>query len=210
MRVWIVGLVCALVGGGAFCVGAKQGAWLAACGGAALLIASIAYVVRPGRRSLGLVELCWGGFIIANAIQSGHGIDFATAYSSGQSVAVILGGILVIAGVINLIRSPRSPVVLAPEAHEGWRFADAPNTAVFSTKGVTQGREPILFVTHDAEDGEWQFLGARGAAEDEASLVALSTIVKLDRTVAELADLPLGFVARRDSASAPWRRSRNA
>ena len=87
-----------------------------------------------------------------------------------------------------------------------WPFADKPNVAVFTTKGVVSGHDPILFVSHDAEDGAWQFHGAGETAEDDASIVALSTILRRDATIAELADLPFGWTARRESADAPWRR----
>jgi hypothetical protein len=37
-------------------------------------------------------------------------------------------------------------------------------------------------------------------------VVALSTIVALDRSVEGLADLPRGWIARRDAAFSPWQR----
>lgn len=91
---------------------------------------------------------------------------------------------------------------------DAWAFADAPNTAVYSIKGVTSGAEPILFVSHDLEDGGWQFFGNRPPTEDSASVVALATIVELDASVCDLADLPLGWWARRDSAAGAWRKSK--
>ncbi len=95
------------------------------------------------------------------------------------------------------------------ETSEAWPFADAPNTAVFSTKRVTAGAEPILFVGHDADDGAWQFLGTEELTEEAASVVALSTIVKIDDSVCSLADLPLGWYAQRSSESEAWRRTKS-
>jgi len=91
---------------------------------------------------------------------------------------------------------------------DSWPFADPRNAAVFSTDSVTRGGEPILYVSHDAEDGAWQFLGAEGSSVESAAVVALSTIVELDPSVSSLADLPLGWSASRDSCAGPWRRAK--
>jgi hypothetical protein len=87
-----------------------------------------------------------------------------------------------------------------------WPFTDKPNVAVFTTKSVAAGKDPILFVSHDVHDGAWQFLGSDEPTEGSASLVALSEVVRLDATTGALADLPLGWIAQRESAGAPWRR----
>ena len=87
-----------------------------------------------------------------------------------------------------------------------WPFADKPNVAVFTTKSVSSGKDPILFVSHDADDGAWQFLGSDELTEDSASVISLSSALRLDPTIAALADLPHGWIAHRVSASAPWRR----
>jgi hypothetical protein len=36
---------------------------------------------------------------------------------------------------------------------EVWPFGDKPETAVFTTRGVLERRDPIVFVRHDADDG---------------------------------------------------------
>jgi hypothetical protein len=40
-----------------------------------------------------------------------------------------------------------------------WKFADSPHAGAFLSKAVDHGIEPITFVSHDADDGAWQFLG---------------------------------------------------
>ena len=91
-----------------------------------------------------------------------------------------------------------------------WMFDDPSNTAVFTSKRVLSGAEWIACVTHDADDGAWQFHGPGGAAsEAEAVLVGLGTIVKLDPSLTQLADLALGWCAWRTSPSAPWHRRRS-
>jgi len=87
-----------------------------------------------------------------------------------------------------------------------WPFADAPNTATITTVNVLDGRSPILLVTHDTDDGSWQFLCGSTDDPSDGRVVALASIVDLDVTVAELSDLPLGWRAWRDSPQLPWKR----
>ncbi len=90
-----------------------------------------------------------------------------------------------------------------------WPFPDPPNVAVFTSKRIVDGRDWIHYVTHDDEDGAWQFHPFGGPTpEAEAAVVSLSTIVKLDPTVAELGDLPVGWSAWRDDRGGVWQRER--
>lgn len=89
-----------------------------------------------------------------------------------------------------------------------WNFADAPNTACFTTTSVLAGA-PIVRVCHDF-DGDWQFhAGDPPANLSDAKLVALSSIVGRDDTLQQLHDLPYGWRAERSSRAAPWQRFRN-
>jgi hypothetical protein len=87
-----------------------------------------------------------------------------------------------------------------------WPFADAPNTAAITTVNVLDRRSPILLVTHDSDDGSWQFLCGSTNDPSDGRVVGLASIVELDATVTELADLPLGWRAWRDSPQLPWNR----
>jgi hypothetical protein len=87
-----------------------------------------------------------------------------------------------------------------------WAFADAPNTATITTVNVLDRRSPILFVTHDQDDGSWQFLCGSTNDPRDGRVVGLATIVELDPAIIELADLPLGWRASRDSPELPWKR----
>lgn len=69
------------------------------------------------------------------------------------------------------------------------------------------GESHILLVIHDREDDGWQFLPGREVEPDEVKLVALERVVRLDRSLLELVDLPPGWRAQRQSVSAPWVRS---
>jgi hypothetical protein len=90
----------------------------------------------------------------------------------------------------------------------GWPFEDPNNVAVFSLRQIIFEGQPILHVTHDNEDGSWQFLGAEIPEENDAVVVALEEIVKHDPSVKELADLPLGWEARRRNKNENWQRFR--
>ena len=88
-----------------------------------------------------------------------------------------------------------------------WPFADAPNVAVFTVREIVDGEADILHVSHDADDGSWQFLTGHGVSLADAKLVALRTILRLDESVADLADLPDGWQADRSHRGAEWHRS---
>jgi hypothetical protein len=87
-----------------------------------------------------------------------------------------------------------------------WPFTDPRNTAVFTTRDVIEDAKPILLVTHDQGDGAWQFHTGRMVPASEARIAALDEIVSCDPGMVELADLPPGWSAIRDSITAPWKR----
>jgi len=92
-----------------------------------------------------------------------------------------------------------------------WKFLEPPNMAVITDKRILSGEEWIAFVSHDDEDGAWQFHilnGSRTLSETDGAVVSLREIIELDRSVEQLADLPLGWHARRGEPDAPWKRSK--
>jgi len=85
-----------------------------------------------------------------------------------------------------------------------WKFPDPPHTRVFLSETVHSGEEAITYVSHDVEDGAWQFLGDR---RDEGGGPVISRFhhpIDKDRTLIELADLPLGWYAERTRLGEPW------
>ena len=88
---------------------------------------------------------------------------------------------------------------------EGWPFADKPTTASITTRQVLEGA-PVLLVTHDADDGSWQFLCGTTDDPADARVVGLGQMYKRDATLGELADLPEGWRASRAAAGQPWHR----
>lgn len=85
----------------------------------------------------------------------------------------------------------------------GWPFNESPDLAVFTTRQVLEG-EPILFVSRDSDDGTWQFHTGALVAGVDGRLIALKNILAHDETLAQLKDLPVGWVATRQSVSDVW------
>lgn len=84
-------------------------------------------------------------------------------------------------------------------------FNEPANVAVFTTRYVFDDRRPILNVFHHEEDGAWVFVSNDVCKDDGDYLIlALEEIVKHDPSVLEVADLPLGWHAYRDSFMQPW------
>lgn len=88
-------------------------------------------------------------------------------------------------------------------------FDIKPDTVVVTSAAVTDGGLPILYVAHesDEETGNiiWQFHPGNGNFDmEKMRLVGLGTILKIDPSVADIADLPLGCSAIRQFKGAPW------
>ncbi|MCD2165537.1 hypothetical protein [Comamonas koreensis] len=86
-------------------------------------------------------------------------------------------------------------------------FADAHNTASFSTTKVVREHLPVLMVSHDA-DGAWQFLDATTDEPGDALLVCMACIYERDQTLEQIADLPL-VSAWRQEVGGTWERAEN-
>ena len=91
-----------------------------------------------------------------------------------------------------------------------WLFRDPVNTAVLTTRSIVHGGAWIAHVSHDADDGGWQFHDSSPAAprDEDVLLVSLQSMVLSDSTLNQLAGLPLGWRAWRDGPHAPWQRGR--
>lgn len=89
---------------------------------------------------------------------------------------------------------------------EVWPFDDPKNVATVTTRHVVLERQPILMVSHDAEDGCWQFHTGGPFKMADALLVSLEHVFRLDASIGELADLPRGWTACREAPGKPWLR----
>ena len=86
------------------------------------------------------------------------------------------------------------------------KFKQAENTAVFTTKFVIMDKKDITYVSHDKEDGAWQFFSDDhfDNFEDVAKIVGLGEIIRIDSSLLELADMPDGFSAHRKFKGDKW------
>ena len=82
-------------------------------------------------------------------------------------------------------------------------FSDAPNTACFTCRHVLEEKKPIRYVSHD-EDGYWQFLCGGRHTQADAKIVSLAEILKIDSSMAALAELDYGEFAEAADAESDW------
>jgi hypothetical protein len=89
-----------------------------------------------------------------------------------------------------------------------WKFPDPPHARAFLSETVHKGTEPVVFVTHDTEDGAWQFLGDSMSDGGGPIISCLHHPIDSDPSLAELFDLPPGWYAERRQAGEPWIRKK--
>ena len=89
-----------------------------------------------------------------------------------------------------------------------WKFQDPPHTGVYLSKAVHEGVEPVTYVSHDADDGAWQFLGDT-MSQSGCVLSCFHHPIDNDPSLSELADLPLGWWAEREAPGKPWQRGQH-
>ena len=85
-----------------------------------------------------------------------------------------------------------------------WKFNESQNTMVITTAKIIKGQNDILYVSHDIEDGVWQFLDGGTVTEEDAKIVGLGEIANIDDTVLQIANLPMGSIAYRRSKKDSW------
>lgn len=87
-----------------------------------------------------------------------------------------------------------------------WKFPDSPHTRVFLSQTVQDQKEKVTYVSHDADDGAWQFLGDLMSDGGGPVLSCFHHPIDNDPTLKELHDLPIGWYAVRDKPGDPWER----
>ena len=83
-------------------------------------------------------------------------------------------------------------------------FKEPENTAVMTCRHIIENSADILYVSHDKDDGFWQFLCGATHIQSDARVVALGEIFTLDNSLSQLADMPCGYFAERKNKSANW------
>ena len=86
-----------------------------------------------------------------------------------------------------------------------FRFNEEKNVVVFTTKHVLNG-DPILYVYHN-DDGYWQFHAIADPKVEDAKILLLEELIKLDPSLNELYDLPMGKNAWRADVQSEWQYS---
>ncbi|WP_165822019.1 DUF4262 domain-containing protein [Hymenobacter edaphi] len=102
-----------------------------------------------------------------------------------------------------------------PEANPNWkfkqplldrnadfRFLEERDLGVYTTTEALQG-QPIRYVYHNA-DGDWQFHSEDSPNIEHAAVVALEVLVQRDSSLNDLHQLPLGWMAWRETANDEW------
>jgi len=92
-----------------------------------------------------------------------------------------------------------------PEPADAWPFAEPPDEEVVTLDRIVRGEAPILLVARD-DDG-WQLLDGEQIFEEDGEVILLGEALQLDPSLAGLADLPVGWHARRAAVDQPWTRA---
>ena len=100
--------------------------------------------------------------------------------------------------------SYRQPLL---DRNADFKFREAKNLAVFTTKQWIAQHKPIIRVIHDA-DGDWQFLTADEYSTENIKIVALEELVLRDNTVNEVFNLEFGEQAERGFIGDKWIRNK--
>jgi hypothetical protein len=86
------------------------------------------------------------------------------------------------------------------------KFPDPLNTAVYTTVHVMKENSAITLISHEL-DGDWQFMG-RESIDDYtkvAMIVGLGEVIKIDKSILEIADLQKGYQATRLNKKDNWK-----
>lgn len=88
-----------------------------------------------------------------------------------------------------------------------FKFYEERRLGVYTTKQALEG-DPILYVYHN-KDGDWQFHTSREPDLNDAKLICLEEITKLDPTINDIYHLQYGWYAWRDSIEDEWQYEKN-
>ena len=88
-----------------------------------------------------------------------------------------------------------------------YKFLEDKNTMVITTKAIINGQNDILLVSHDADDGIWEFLDGEEVVEENARIVSIAEMVKIDGSINKVYDLPVGWIAYRENKTTEWLRT---
>lgn len=84
-------------------------------------------------------------------------------------------------------------------------FADAPNTACIVCRHILDKEKAITYISHDADDGMWQFLCNEEHTEEDTRIVSLYSAYMLDQSVGQVSDMPCGCYIQRNRKDDNWK-----
>ncbi|MDA3947568.1 MAG: hypothetical protein PF439_12890, partial [Helicobacteraceae bacterium] len=85
-----------------------------------------------------------------------------------------------------------------------WPFDQPKNCAVFTIRQIIDGESPIQIVYHDLEDDGWQFLSNVEHSMEDAKIVSLEEITKIDSSILDIAKIEPGIHAWRNMIGDKW------
>jgi len=85
-----------------------------------------------------------------------------------------------------------------------WPFDQEPRAVAITTRQVLDLGFPILRVVHYSDEADWAFTCGTTNDSDDARLIAMEEALQLDASLAEIANLPLGWGASRPQKGGVW------
>ena len=91
-------------------------------------------------------------------------------------------------------------------SNSDWPFDQEPDVAALTTRQVLEG-EPIRSVVHYSDDHSWAFTLGTSDQKEDYRIVDMGHLLKLDKSLVTIADLPPGWSAWRDAGGQEWERT---
>lgn len=89
---------------------------------------------------------------------------------------------------------------------DGWNSALDP--MVVTTEAIAKGKTQILLVIHEKGHGGWQLHDGTDVSSQKPFILPKDEALRVDPTLREVTDLPVGWKASRSRKGAPWLRQR--
>lgn len=85
-----------------------------------------------------------------------------------------------------------------------WNFDQDKNVAALITKQVVEQGLPILQVIHYSDDHSWAFMCGTTSNPSDTLVVSMEQVVSFDVSLYEIAIMPPGCIASRNSVEEGW------
>ena len=85
-----------------------------------------------------------------------------------------------------------------------WNFDQDKNVAALITKQVVEQGLPILQVIHYSDDHSWAFMCGTTSNPSDTLVVSMEQAVSFDVSLYEIATMPPGCIASRNSEEEGW------